>query len=116
MQRYCITKRHLISILYDDLSFTTVDWKHFPLVNDKSITHRGRISLFKLSYGERIANLAVHHNAKEQHRTFPSYIKKKTHSKYESFIVTESNKVLNLFFFCNTTSPGKKKKKHEESN
>lgn len=73
--------------------------------------HRGRISLFKLSYGERIANLAVHHNAKEQHRTFPSYIKKKKpHSKYESYIVTESNKVLNLFFFCNTTSPGKKKK------
>lgn len=91
----------------DNILFTTLGQKHLPLVNDKLIspTHRESISHFKPSYTGHVANLWVYNiNNSENFIIFSSGFLYFLHFKNlfwhtESYMVAESNKLVNLFFF-----------------
>lgn len=90
----------------DNILLTILGQKHLPLVNDKLIsrTHRKSISHFKPSYTEHVANIWVYNiNNSENFIIFPSGFLYFLHFKNlfwhtESYLVAESNKLLNLFF------------------
>lgn len=106
----------------DNILLTILGQKHLPLVNDKLIsrTHRKSISHFKPSYTEHVANIWVYNiNNSENFIIFPSGFLYFLHFKNlfwhtESYLVAESNKLLNLFFF--TLIPWLWEEKLEKSN
>lgn len=106
----------------DNILLTILGQKHLPLVNDKltSRTHRKSISHFKPSYTEHVANIWVYNiNNSENVIIFPSGFLYFLHFKNlfwhtESYLVAESNKLFNLFFF--TSIPWLWEEKLEKSN